>query len=339
MSIINSEEIEKNNTNNNNMFNLILSNERDKFYINYLFSKMELCKNDDLIIKTRNQLLRTTSSCRLWQLFYCVCDLFLSDGKDIENTKIQQEICNIIYNRILKNKGSDFYNLIVNNIPNKLTDKITTRTEFINTSNVKTYYCCINIPQEKPGYIYHYFNLVCYHGSYYINNSYSSDYICVPQYVKILSGGLEEFLQFCEMLPRSRYNEDAKIFSEKFIRKYFLETLLSKGYDEDTIEEEPKYKFLIQGPEEGKQKEINAILDNMYDFVVSIIPSYEEKVKSFFPEDLKGGRRRRRKRKSRGKSWRKSQKNVSNRKTRKKNSCRRRTKKSQKSVSKRKYRK
>ena len=238
------------------MFNFIKYNHNNNFIINTLFSNVEICKSDQTI-KTRKQLEKITSSCRLWQLFYCVCDLFLRDGKYIETPEIQQQMCNIIYNRILESKKTPFYGLVVNNIPlQSLIEPITQNTIFDYGGNdVKTYYCCLYIPQEKIGHIFHYFNLIRDEiGEYYINNSYGSDYVCVPQYIKRLDGGIIEFLEFCFALPNIKENIEEKEKVINFMEKYFLETYISILYDEETREEDPSLRFKFISPEEGKKK-------------------------------------------------------------------------------------
>ena len=269
-------------------------------YINEIIRKLNICENK--IIRTRDQFKRSTSSCRVWQLkFSVIYYYFMNLGLD--DTKIN-EICEII-SFFLNN--SDINNTLSKIIHfNKATTyNIVPITSYDILSNNGTdtqlYYMCVYNTMLGSGSILHYFTIIRIGDTYYLNSSYGSDHVCVPQYTTELD--MIEFYGFCENLM-NKTNPEIITY---FFQKYFLKGNLKKRYDENTTNEIPSLKSKWIDVNNGIQREIDYYFIPTNNYSVGLLPNYNkltyELIQSFrgIPH-LRGGKRKRKNKKSKKKS-------------------------------------
>lgn len=270
-------------------------------YIYEIISKLNICESN--IIQTRDQFIRSTSSCRVWQLKYSVIYYyFMNFGLD--DNRIT-EMCNCI-SFFLNN--SDINNplsrIILSNhaavdniIPINSYDIITN-----NGSEAQNYYMCIYNTILGTGSILHFFTIIRIGDNYFLNSSYGSDYVCVPQYTTELD--MAEFYGFCESLMNKTNTENINYF----FQKYFLKGNLQKRYNNNTTNEIPSLKSKWIDVDKGAHSEIDYYLVPTNNYSVGLLHSYNELSKelihSFIENPSKrGGKRKKRKnRKSKKKS-------------------------------------
>ena len=253
----------------NNIIDLL----NNKELINNLIHHTNIC--DKHIIQTRNSLLRSTSSCRFWQLKLCLITIFSNlygiDG--LFKFEILNQICNILRS-VLVNTNCMLYNLIIYNRPINLNFVEDISDLYVNTElQIQTYYLCLFNPKIYDGSISHFFTIIRNKNNYYINSSYGSDYVCVPQLTKNLNIG--EFNHFC-----ANINDKNSQYFITFFEKYFLYGNLRLRYDENTISEiDPGLKHKWIHPGEKHSNEISIYNSN---YKVGLINNYESMVEECF---------------------------------------------------------
>lgn len=191
-------------------------------------------------VRTRGQIERSTSSCRMWQLIFAILTNLPEEPEYYDLIKI----CHEVIERVKQNDV--LYSLIYSNEPlsGEIENYDADRTSFELGNN----YMCIYI-DGCPSTILHYFTVIkTIDNNYYLNSAYKSDYVCVPQYTTVLK--LNELNRFVEAL-----NSDEK-YTEQFFKKFFLEGNLSAYSDE--------LKFVHINADEGNEKEIAVYTENKY---------------------------------------------------------------------------
>lgn len=259
--------------------------------INILNQNINIC--EDKIVRTRNQLVRSTSSCRLWQFKLCTISYYFSKFNfEILSHDIIDELCRVIMLFLYERNNDTLLNqIIISNLPinNQLIQTIYELPD--NIMNTQMYYMCIYNLDIHIGSILHFFTIIKHNGIYYLNSSYGSDFVCVPQYTQELN--INEFNDFCDdlILKNDRLMD--------FVTKYFLRENLRKRYNNNTIEEiNPSLKSKWIQPEEGIEKEISIFMSPFSNYRVGLIRDYENLVQEFIIKTLyqNGGKRKRRKR-------------------------------------------
>ena len=147
---------------------------------------------------------KSLSSCRLWQLLLALLTLYNGRGGSIEKYLIQN------YNKIISNKCSNLYQIIVNNyfVPRNniggivFDDALNERLKPVESS---IYYMCICEeigngfagPGRGYGAILHYFTVFYKNDNWYLNSAYSDEDndICIPQYTTPIIN-IDEFKSF-----------------------------------------------------------------------------------------------------------------------------------------------
>ena len=250
--------------------------------MNKIINYIDICH--DKIIKTKDQLIRSTSSCRLWQFKYMLMVVFNKLNNNmitndvnslIEDPSIFIKICNLMDSFLSDfNKDNILYQIIVYN-RNLNIYPIHDLIELENDENEIQNYCmCLYNPGIDISSIIHFFTIIRKKNTYYINSSYGSDNVCVPQYTKRLNKA--EFNNFCEDLP----NKDVSI--NNFYHKYFLEGNLKMRYNDNTIENvDPSLKNKWIDPNNGINKEIQFLLQSSSIFNVGLILNYEDHLREF----------------------------------------------------------
>ena len=275
-------------------------------YINEIIRKLNICENK--IIRTRDQFKRSTSSCRVWQLkFSIIYYYFMNLGLD--DTKIN-EMCGIIsfflnnsdinnaLSKIIHFNNATEYNIVPINSYDILTN---------NGDDTQLYYMCVYNTMLGSGSILHYFTIIRIADTYYLNSSYGSDHVCVPQYTTELD--ISEFYGFCESLM-NKTNPEIITY---FFQKYFLKGNLKKRYDENTTNEIPSLKSKWMDVNKGIQSEIDYYLVPTNNYSVGLLHNYNdltnELIQSFRGNpELRGGKRKNKR------SKKKSNKKKSNKK-------------------------
>ena len=253
----------------NNIIDLL----NNKEVINKLIHHTNIC--DKHIIQTRDSLLRSTSSCRFWQLKLCLITKFfnLYGIEGLFKVKILTQLCSILHS-VMTDTNCMLYNLIIYNRPINLTfvediSNLHTHPEL----QIQSYYLCLFNPEIYDGSISHFFTIIRKNNNYYINSSYGSDYVCVPQLTKKLNS--HEFNNFC-----ANINDKNSKYFITFFEKYFLYGNLRLRYDENTISEiDPGLKHKWIHPGEKHANEISIYNSN---YKVGLINNYESMVEECF---------------------------------------------------------
>ena len=242
-------------------------------------------------IKKRSNSEKGIVGCKYWQLMYMILYEYVNINPikpiDFCNPEYNSELLFLskIYNKILKDKSA-LYRVVVDNelIPSGLDVEIihiNDISDIPNNSDQTNYCMCIYTDDpfiqstRKIGQILHYFTIIKENG-YWINSSYGSNYVCIPQYTTKLI--IEEFNDFCK-------NIQEKSNISEFMIKYFLSGGIEKPYNENNIEGNSKLKFKMLLPDEGQQKELNYYLNNSATFKVGWIKNYEKEVRKIVREN------------------------------------------------------
>ena len=281
-------------------------------YINEIISQLNICENK--IIRTRNQFIRSTSSCRVWQLKYSVIYYyFMNFGLD--ETRIT-EMCNIISLFINNSDINNSLSRIIhfnhaeedNIIPINSYDIITN-----NGSETQNYYMCIYNTILGTGSILHFFTIIRVGDNYYLNSSYGSDFVCVPQYTTELD--MAEFYGFCESLMNKTNTENINYF----FQKYFLKGNMQRRYNNNTTDEIPSLKSKWMDVDKGAQSEIDYYLVPTNNYSVGLLPNYNELIHSLIENHSKrGGKRKNRKSNKKTNKKKTNKKKTNKKKTNKK---------------------
>jgi hypothetical protein len=233
-------------------------------------------------ISTRRNSKLGITGCKYWQLMFILLYEYIKihSNKILDcNTTDYNELVYLsnIYTQITTN-GHILYRVVVEN---ELISNMTNNSNDLdivpihNISDLPTQhiYCmCIYTNESvmrtkrKINQIFHFFTII-HEEDYWINSSYGSNYVCIPQYTTKLD--INEFNDFCKAI-RDR-TESNKIISD-FMGKYFL------SYGIQKKDNDKKYKMIM--PNNGKKKEIE-IYTGMYTFNVGWIKNYENYVRDF----------------------------------------------------------
>jgi hypothetical protein len=184
----------------------------------------------------------------MWQLIMAILDNLNDDEYDEYYELVKT--CHEVIERVKQNDA--LYSLIYSNQPisGAIEKYDSEKTQF----EVGNNYMCVYI-EGHPAIIHHYFTVIkTIDNNYYLNSSYNSDYVCVPQYTTVLT--LNELARFAKAL-----NNDEKYVGQ-FVEKFFLAGNVRTYYSEDYCEEMPLLKFKKMEPNEGNKKAIEVITRN-----------------------------------------------------------------------------
>jgi len=199
-------------------------------------------------VRTRSQTIKSTSSCRMWQLILAISDNLNTRGLHLKYYQIISMISEII-ERVKLNPILNSL-IYLNNTSGVVKKYEVDRTHFKLGNN----YMCIYIEGLEYS-ILHYFTIIyTKNGDYYLNSSYASEYVCVPQYTSLIT--IEQLNRFVGAL----YTDEEYV--SEFFHKYFLKGNIFK----------PSLKV----------KEIEFITRNIYrdNICCGIIPDYDALIKS-----------------------------------------------------------
>ena len=288
-----------------NFLDILIHPETDRGRLNEILGLIETR------ILTRVGAERSTSSCKFWQLklnLICAIDnLKFNDaianyivGDDSLLDKVAQE-CHLIGN-IFSNITNDvrtlddLYKVVYNNnpFPDKLKplqsidDLIVEPPEDYSYGDCQMYSLCIHVSDINDdrflhgnGLIQHFFTLIKKGDLYFINSSYGSDYVCIPQNTTPITS--ETFVEFCKA-ANDISDEGARLSFNNFIHDYFLSGGVHQRLvmdDKDDLTSETKKKYHRWLPiEEGKQKEIDLYSNITNNFTISLIRGYKNDIQS-----------------------------------------------------------
>lgn len=262
-------------------------------------------------ILTRVGAERSTSSCKFWQLklnLICAIDnLKFNDaianyivGDDLLLDKVAQE-CHLIGNLFSNITNDvrtldDLYKVVYNNNPfpdklkpvHSIDDLIEEPLEDYSYGDCQMYSLCIHVTDINDGrflhgngLIQHFFTLIKKGDLYFINSSYGSDYVCIPQNTIPITP--EAFAEFCNV-ANDISDEGARLSFNNFIQDYFLSGGVHQRLvmdDKDDLTSETKKKYHRWLPiEEGKQKEIDLYSKITNNFTISLIRGYKNDIQS-----------------------------------------------------------
>jgi hypothetical protein len=277
----------------------------------------------DTLIKdhviTRTGAKKSTASCRQWQLTYILLCLYAKNNdnfiqliSDYYNNCIYQQThtCQLANNNLITHINyikhaidyittyenpyeNPLYNIIVRNmfVPDYISPVNNINSLLFSNEKKFTNYClCIYIDPTSGvnfGNILHYFTLIYDTMNepprWYLNSSYGSDFVCIPQQTQELN--IEQFNLFCQ-----GYNSNPELY-EEFIKTYFLPNGITTWWSKDVYEEDPSLRFKPIDPSQGIVHETNVYTQNMYNsyFRVGYIPEYENLCLSVLQSRPTGG--------------------------------------------------
>ena len=298
---------------NDNIINILIESANPEFNGSIIETKFELIINAiESRILTRGAHKRVTSSCKFWQLKLNILSL-LDDSRyfnsDIYNYLVDDSIlplplpdnisykCNniseIFLNTVLL-KNTNFYKVIYNNNPisdallqiDNIDELPLTDIEYT-YGDCQVFSLCIYPDLQQNGTICHFFTLITKDNRYYINSSYGSDYVCIPQYTTEISR--DEFNQFCLAVSNISDETNKSIFVD-FFNKYFLKggfqkRLISSDPD-DWSSEERKQMSEYLPIEAGKSAEINFYFNPVfnYKFNIALIKNYKSELLTYIKD-------------------------------------------------------
>lgn len=195
--------------------------------------------------------------------------------RDIKNYNSLINTVSKILDKLRMDEKSDIYNLIYNNNSNikglVLFDPATMDLKYGNN-----YLCIYNRNFDIFGGLFgvlHYFTVIRdISNNYYLNSSYSSNYVCVNQYTTPLA--MSEFIEFIQTLNNPSGNDSV---IEQFFTKYFLQGNISIP---DDYEGDRTKRFAMIDPDEGVAREIKVITQNKYrkDITCGLITFYDNDI-------------------------------------------------------------
>lgn len=292
---------------NYNIIDILIESANPKYKGSIIETKFELIINAiESRILTRGAHKRVTSSCKFWQLKLNILSL-LDDSRyfnsDIYNYLVDDSIlplplpenvsykCNNISEIYLNTvilKNTNFYKVIYNNNPisdallqiDNIDELPLTDIEY-RYGDCQVFSLCIYPELQQNGTICHFFTLITKDNRYYINSSYGSDYVCIPQYTTEIN--IDEFNQFC-LAVSNISDETNKIIFIDFFNKFFLKggfqkRLISSDPDDWTSEERKQMSEYLP-IEAGKSAEINFYFNPVfnYKFNIALIKNYKSEL-------------------------------------------------------------
>jgi hypothetical protein len=263
--------------------------------INFITSEIRSYSDEFETPSTRDKTKKMTISCRLWQLILCLLDIAQNNGYDIRGLiqYYKRDFSNDadyagyyydtfrkIGNLVALAKGNDVINsLVFDNQP---------MPEYVMPYDPETMplelgknYMCIYVEGE-PRSINHYFTVIKVSDEeYYLNSSYGSDFVCVPQYTTRITA--DEFIRFIPALN----NPDEDEYVIAFYKKFFLKGNLGKTTE---IENRKTVKRQYEDikPDDGNIRETAVITTNVYRDRIrcGIMPQYNSIVEALFIENI-----------------------------------------------------
>ena len=251
-------------------------------------------------VQTRNSFQRQTSSCKLWQLRLMLLYrfgrdsnlfskiLWFCDRQGFGLTQmhhdtyaplqyIQNVITYITTNYLTPEKKYTYlYSLIGLNNP-AVTPPMTQIHSMDDLMMIPyvLYPLClyVNKPIDQPelaiGMIAHFFTVFRDETHYYLNSSYGSDYVCIPQ--QTITFLPADFTALCVILgkePVSRTKEDIAYLTH-LLTIFFLKNGMRKRVNSNTVDEYPALFPEWITPDQGRKKEIEQIYTvNKYSYSV-----------------------------------------------------------------------
>lgn len=265
-------------------------------------------------VKTRNAFQRQTSSCKFWQLrlmllylfgresnlfskllSFCDKQGFGQTAMNLETHAPLQQIKAMIahINRHIytpDRKPTYLYSLVGLNSP-MVTPPMKTIYSMEDLPMVPyvLYPLClyVNKPvsdlQSAIGMIAHFFTVFRDETHYYLNSSYGSDYVCIPQQTVTFLPA--DFTALCALLgkePVNRTEQDTAILTQ-LLSAFFLKGGMRKRVNSDTVEEYPALLPEWIMPDQGRKKEMEQIYTvNRYSYSVGWMTAYETELHNVF---------------------------------------------------------
>lgn len=266
----------------------LLTNDRSAYAIQQINNQIVKNTQDMPSTRTRYKTRRAGSSCRVWQLIFCVLDNlqnrgyginemiecyvggYFSEGNDDFVNKYYYivELLGYIYNYASEH---EILNQVVY-LNQPLPDVVLEFNGDIKSLPLGNNYMCI-YTKGLANSINHYFNIIkVSNDEYYLNSSYGSDWVCVPPYTTRITP-----FEFSEFLAALNVNNDENnIIITNFYNKFFLTGNLGRYVDEDTVEAYPeRWSETIQS-DQGNMGQIQEIIEspNRINYAIGVIPNY-----------------------------------------------------------------
>jgi hypothetical protein len=274
-------------------------------------------------VQTRGNVEKSTSSCRIWQLFYMllreynrltnnqlsidITSLMSSGDFYRKYTIISQNIHAIIYTYSL----SPLYQILMQN--NNIEGQIIPVNNISDLVDSNNFCLCIYKPSKlEPGSIDHFFTIFICDGLYYLNSAYGSGLICVPQYTTVLN--VSEFNELCEKLNDLSNEANFTVYAN-FFSKYFGRGAVRIKYDRDIIDVFPPRRFKWKYPEEQVRDEINTVKVNNTPRKIGWIYGYESWIRDYISTEQQMGGKKNKSKKNKSRK-NKSRKNKRSKKKR-----------------------
>lgn len=295
---------ERNNNQQENQLITFLINDNHRS-IDLLFSKMMRNENKR---ETRLSSKISTKGCKYWQLVVSILNILqktslkqylsnqgiydtiidiLSKGNSLNNQEYSKlsNLVKKIYNYIIYNKSSDFYQFFYNNDGNTLVNLFTTISELQEGIN---YLCLYDKNKESQNkHISHYFTILRMKGQYYLTSSYGSEFVCVPSNtIKLDILELENLIKALNNINDNMTNTESLSIIKSFYDTYFFQGNIPISISDDLMNEYGSFlNYLKIGSKltKGPSIEFNYIHKNVSKntYHIGIIPKYETEVKSY----------------------------------------------------------
>ena len=280
-------------------------------------------------VQTRNSFLKQTSSCKLWQLRLMLLYRFGRDSNlfseilefckyPFDQTQmmlatytplqdIQKVIAHITINYLTPEKKYTYlYSLIGLNSP-FVTPRMKqiTRMDDLPMVPYKLYPLCLYVNKPIDDFlssismIDHFFTVFRDETYYYLNSSYGSDYVCIPQQtIKFLPDEFKtNFTALCVILGKEPANRSAEdiVTLPHLLTIFFLNNGMQKRVNDNTVKEYPKLSSEWITPDEGHKTEIRQIyIENKYSYLVGWMTNYDTELdKVITTMQQQGGNRKR----------------------------------------------
>jgi hypothetical protein len=285
-----------NNQQENNLIRFLID---DKYHsIDLLLSKMMKNKNTR---ETRLSSRISTKGCKYWQLILSILNILqktyseshlsiqniLLKGSSLNNPEYSKlsDLVKKIYNTIIYDQSSDFYQFFYNNDGNKLVNEFTKVSQLQEGIN---YLCLYDQNKESDHkHISHYFTILRSNDKYYLTSSYGSEFVCVPYNTLELNiTELNNVIEGLNIINSNKTNTKSLLIIKSFYDKYFFQGNIPITISNDLMNEYSSFlKYLKIGSKliKGPSIEFNYIYKNIsnYTYHIGIIPEYESKVESY----------------------------------------------------------
>jgi hypothetical protein len=279
-------------------FNNCLELIKDKDLINIFRQwSMECYELKSLLTRHRSKV--QTSSCRNWQLLY-MCLYVYNNKHDNELIRIFSRvraetksseinkyadileifriICLTMYPQIFLNEHNNLFNILRNNKydSSKIT-KIENWDDIAKEQPAPYQNFCLCL--YKTDVVDHFFTIIYSNKEYWLNSSYGSQWVLIPQYTtKLDQEDKAKFTQFCESMSKEDKSDKDKKIIIAFMNKFFLTGGLSIRHDEDDVDAHKNLFPKWIEPKVGASKEIHKYFDKRPTYI-GYIQNYETWVK------------------------------------------------------------